>query len=375
MKTIAILWGVGSLAVAGLLGWAQAAPGQTENQPANEAAVRNLPRRKVLPRLQLPFVAGQAWEVIQGNKDLQGSHRGYAAYCWDFILASNPTNQARTKGVVFHAAAPGRVVLVEERFDSGAGSNVIVTRLADGQYLSYLHLQQGSFSKVFRKGQFLNQGLGLVPQALSWDERPQVVAGEPLAGTGDTGARVGAYHLHFAVTNRPDRGEFHPFRTVPVAFSDYFASDDRGKSWYFVRLGVPTRGQWVKRGTAPANQVGKVGPLDVDPLTMPSQLAGTIALAPGSGQPAGNGKWVVTVTAPWGEPLRTTTVVVTKGKNDQGPWSYQVHDILPDTKVLVTARFEGPWSVAADGGVRVSQGPVVLKSGETRTVNLTYGPG
>jgi hypothetical protein len=48
-----------------------------------------------------------------------------------------------------------------------------------------------------------------------------------LAAMGDTGADVGAYHLHFCVTTAPDRG-YTPFESAPVSFRNY---ENVGQLW------------------------------------------------------------------------------------------------------------------------------------------------
>jgi hypothetical protein len=35
--------------------------------------------------------------------------------------------------------------------------------------------------------------------------------------------------------------------TFPVAFENYYVSDDEGSTWKHIDLGYPTKGQWIKR--------------------------------------------------------------------------------------------------------------------------------
>jgi hypothetical protein len=64
---------------------------------------------------------------------------------------------------------------------------------------------------------------------------------------GDTGANAGAYHLHFCVTTKPDRPQFKPFESVPVAFRNYSYSPASGLAWVKVATGVPRQGYWLRR--------------------------------------------------------------------------------------------------------------------------------
>ena len=57
-------------------------------------------------------------------------------------------------------------------------------------------------------------------------------------------------HLHFALCDRAEPSEpggFADLVTLPVAFDDYFASDDFGETWRHVARGTPAPGQWVSR--------------------------------------------------------------------------------------------------------------------------------
>jgi hypothetical protein len=145
------------------------------------------------------------------------------------------------------AAARGRVVSVVDCFandNSGrcasGGSkappiadlaarnrNLICVEHRAGETTCLLHLRQ--------------QSARVAPNA-------EVERGAPLGLAGSTG--VPAPHLHFALCDRAEPSEpgaFSDLVTLPVAFDDYFASDDFGETWRHVARGTPTPGQWVTR--------------------------------------------------------------------------------------------------------------------------------
>ena len=181
----------------------------------------------------LPIPADQAWYVIQGvdNADPSGSHRGYASFCWDLMLAGLP--QSASKDKPFRAAAPGTVAFVKEDAASGGATNFITVAEEPGEFGDYLHLVQNS-------------------AVVSANDR--VNDGQHLADVGDTGASVGGFHLHFATTNLGESRTTGVFVTIPAPFSNYEASDDQGSTWYLVLRGIPQAGQWVRRA-APTSSV------------------------------------------------------------------------------------------------------------------------
>ncbi|HKO52614.1 MAG TPA: peptidoglycan DD-metalloendopeptidase family protein [Polyangiaceae bacterium] len=222
---------------------------------------RRLPEPTHTTRFSLPFPDKQVWLVIQGvNSAL--SHHDIAAFALDFIqvdpglVRGNPERRpggshGATDGASLVAAAGGRVVSVVDCFAndnsgrctndgnqappigrSGARNrNLICVEHSAGETTCLLHLRQGS--------------VRVAPNA-------QVERGATLGLAGRTG--VPAPHLHFALCDRAEPsepGEFTDLVTLPVAFDDYFASDDFGKTWRHVARGTPTPGQWVTR-TKPA---------------------------------------------------------------------------------------------------------------------------
>jgi hypothetical protein len=175
----------------------------------------------------LPFPAGEKWFVIQGYDDPNGSHKGYASFCLDLMLAGKP--QSESNGHPFYSASPGMVDFVKEDAASGGASNFITIKQSEEhEFCDYLHLVKDSAQ--------VNVG-----DKVSFEKY--------LAKMGDTGANPGAYHLHMAVTTL---GEGHKnsggsFVTIPAPITNYDASDDGGNTWKHVLRSVPRKGQWLRR--------------------------------------------------------------------------------------------------------------------------------
>jgi murein DD-endopeptidase MepM/ murein hydrolase activator NlpD len=190
--------------------------------------------------MHLPFPPGHAWRVIQGIDDPEGSHNGFAAFCWDFVFAEDP---AATPGQPVLTAGAGRITFVEEsRSGSAEFDNLVMIEQSDDSWAGYLHIANQSHS-----------GLGLFGSPQDEPEwlRPFVQPGVPIARVGSAAA-----HLHFAVTNVPDIPPEPQARvTVPVAFSDYDVSNDNGRTWLHVERGVPSNGQLVRSTFVPLGPV------------------------------------------------------------------------------------------------------------------------
>ena len=193
--------------------------------------------RTVLPlpvnqqSMDLPLPAGEAWFVIQGNDDATGSHSGLASFCWDLMVADQPQNggyPAGSNGAPFYACAAGKVITVLQSGTSGTGNipNIVEVQQAPSEICGYLHVQQNGAAVAVND---------------------QVPKGRRLGITGDTGANVGAFHVHLAVTDKPDRTS--GFVTFPVAFSDYEIRT--GATWQSVARGIPTAGQVIRDPPTP----------------------------------------------------------------------------------------------------------------------------
>ena len=182
-----------------------------------DANLLPLPTKQQL--MDLPFPPGEAWSVIQGVDQRAGSHRGYAAFCWDFMVADQPQGgvyPTGSDGAPFYASAPGRVITVRESAPSGTSqaSNYVEIEQAPEEICAYLHLRRNSCEV---------------------DTNNKVTYGRQLALTGDTGVAVGAFHPHVAVSDKPDGTS--GFVTFPVAFSDYEVRS--GANWKSVSRGMP----------------------------------------------------------------------------------------------------------------------------------------
>jgi Concanavalin A-like lectin/glucanases superfamily/Peptidase family M23/Bacterial tandem repeat domain 1 len=174
----------------------------------------------------LPFPQGQNWYVIQGYDDPNGSHKGYASFCFDLMLAGKP--QSESNGRPFNAASPGTVDFVKEDAASGGATNFVTIKQAQHEFCDYLHLAKDSCQVS-------------VGDSVSF--------GKYLANVGDTGANRGAYHLHMAVTTLGEgrKNSGGSFVTIPASITNYDTSDDGGSTWKHVLRGVPSKGQWVRR--------------------------------------------------------------------------------------------------------------------------------
>lgn len=214
----------------------------SDRDPAKDSKWLKAPTNQ--QKLLLPTPPGEVWAVIQGTGSPQGgSHRGYAAFCWDLIRvnSNNQLDQPSTKNAPMRAAGSGRIIFVRETTpdskSNAGGANCVMIEHGQGEVAGYLHLRQGSYAGKRPDGQ--------LPQDVPKAQQPLVFATANLASVGDTGAAPGAFHIHFALTDQVDDGA-HPIVTIPAAFHDYQVSDDKGKTWKSVSVGVPQVGQWIK---------------------------------------------------------------------------------------------------------------------------------
>lgn len=177
------------------------------------------------------------WEVFQGpnNPDPDGSHNGFAAFAWDLMFVPYPDvvvgqpffDQSQTIGKFVLSVAAGTVASLEvSNPDGGPDSNSLSIEHAPGEFSSYLHFQQN----------------GTLPEL-----GDAVFSGQLLGFAGNTGAPP---HLHFAVTDFQEPccvPGADSLVTFPAALSDYWASDDYGRTWYHVNRGMLRAGQWITR--------------------------------------------------------------------------------------------------------------------------------
>ncbi len=79
----------------------------TVSHSRNNTADRALLPLSLASRMRLPFEQGRVANVSQAVADQGGSHKGYAAYCYDVISLSKDIN-----GHICKASAPGTVAHV-----------------------------------------------------------------------------------------------------------------------------------------------------------------------------------------------------------------------------------------------------------------------
>lgn len=193
----------------------------------NNAADAALLPLSLVNHMRLPFEQGKIAEVVQGFGGTV-SHNGYAAFCYDFVFASEDIN-----GYTFKASTPGTVAHVWEGGpNTDQGPSNFITIQQGNEFCDYLHFQQ-------------NSAIPTTGQNVSY--------GSDLAKVGRSG--TGGPHLHQALTNlgehTTDRGHFV---TIPLPFCNYEYTEDNGQTWHHVIRGYLKQGQWV-RSPAPKSLV------------------------------------------------------------------------------------------------------------------------
>jgi len=197
---------------------------------AADAALIPLPGRH--QPMDLPFPPGEAWVTGQAWNGDQ-SHNELAEFCWDLTIETGTTN-----GQELYAAAPGEVVAVRETAPSGDSqyANHVDVKQAENEHASYIHLQTN----------------GVTP-----NKGDIVKLGQKVGLAGDTGTDLNGFHLHFAVSDKPDRTD--GFVTIPVAFSDYELRSSGG-TWQPIARGVPKTGDVIRNPPTPAFHRLSLGP-------------------------------------------------------------------------------------------------------------------
>jgi hypothetical protein len=170
-----------------------------------------------------------------------GSHTGYAAFCWDFV------REGTTLYAPLYATTSGTLVQLERSHPAGAVDsngrglgNEALFEVAPGEVSGYVHLQQQTLSPKLAAGS-------------------TIAAGQFVALTGNTGlgadrTGLGDIHLHLGFSNRAA----NPFVTIPMAFRNYEVADSPAGPWSFVATGIPQPEQWVRRPRA-AQDLAAVG--------------------------------------------------------------------------------------------------------------------
>jgi hypothetical protein len=216
-----------------------------------------------------------------------------------------------------------------------------------------MHLRPDSYTRHFGA-----TAGGAVPQGTPSARWPAAKSGAMLAEVGDVGAAVGAFHLHFCVTTKPDRPQYAPFESVPVAFRNYGLSTNDGRSWTHVAVGVPRQGQWVRREARPTPSAPQIN----EAAKVLGQISAASAL-PG----AGVSKLNVAVVGAWGESLTSRTILV-PADNAAGPWPFELVDVPVFNNLRVSATHEGTKGASVSG----ESAPFELRHLST-TVNVRLG--
>ena len=193
----------------------------------------NLIPLPALDAMELPFLTGEAWSIPQGFA-ADFSHRGYAAFCLDFVKADVGVGfgdvypNGSFKAPIL-SVCPGAVITESHAsppVSSGddESENMIVVRGADKFERAYLHLLKDS-NRV-SVGQTVKNGQPLTQISTEWR----------CPGAGP--------HLHFGVNAPPE--SMVGWVTVPAAFSNYEVRQSNG-SWAFVSRGIPKISEVVRR--------------------------------------------------------------------------------------------------------------------------------
>lgn len=186
--------------------------------------------------IRLPFKVGEVWRVVQGYDSAGGSHNGYAAFSYDFTRHNVPSTPDKLVSVV--AGVSGKVVsykmhkFVREVSDK-IEPNFIKMLIAPQEYLIYMHLAPNSQNGVVAGGSYD-----------ATQETNYLGNNGPIIGQNQFVGKVGPLgnHLHLSGSSQVKGGT-----TKPVAFANYYASDDGGNTWYPVIRGHPKSGQLIKR--------------------------------------------------------------------------------------------------------------------------------
>jgi hypothetical protein len=186
---------------------------------------------------RLPFKKGEAWRVVQGMGEAGGSHNGYAAFAYDFVLASGSGGNypGSTKYAPIQTAGAGKLMWYRKSGTyEGHEPFKMGVRVGPDEHFSYQHLAPDSLNGKATGGTF-----DAADDLFRFDlaDAPAMAKGEQVGLVGPNAA-----HLHFSGSGPLKQG-----MTFPVAFTDYEASDDQGQTWHHVVRGHPKKGQWIKR--------------------------------------------------------------------------------------------------------------------------------
>lgn len=193
---------------------------------------------EVSQAVQLPFKKNEVWYVIQGQDDPSSSHNGYAAFCYDFTVANQPQTGTYPEGTAMarvYAGAAGKLVSYRKdgSFDGPREPYYTRIRVGENEHIGYLHHAKNSLNDKAHGGSCDADHDCDIAVA----DAPSIAKGEFVAKQGPKAA-----HLHFSGSGFPGQS-----MTIPIAFTNYWASDDNGQNWTKVVRGHPKKGQLVKR--------------------------------------------------------------------------------------------------------------------------------
>jgi hypothetical protein len=201
------------------------------NWNASDMMLIPMPKHETM---ELPFLSGDAWRVSQGFAQ-PFSHRGYAAFCWDFLkegggsawtdLYPHGTHKApiysTVDGEITHVSQIGPSINPSEPEQDNM---IWVKNATDGFIRTHLHLLKNSARVTV--GQKVKRGQPL-SQAMEEFMPPRPTP-----------------HHHFGIV--PDRNDEIGQVTIPAAFSNYEVKQPNG-SWAFVSKGIPQHNEVVRR--------------------------------------------------------------------------------------------------------------------------------
>ena len=184
----------------------------------------------VKPRL--PFAVNEVWRVTQGSDSPAPSHHDASAFSYDFVRATG-----NSVGVTLVNSAEGRIAAYNPigKDSSGALTEGNLTlELGNGIYVMYGHL-----------GSLTSKATGGTPKTSGSKTRFHFETGKgPLIKAGEFIGTVGPNQKHLHMDGNPGPGTG---LTIPLAYFEYEASDDQGKTWKKVLKGTPRKGQWIRR--------------------------------------------------------------------------------------------------------------------------------
>ncbi len=276
--------------------------------------------------VDLPTMPGEVWKVIQANAYYpKDSHTGVFVYCYDLIKGDD---QPSTKGVPFVASASAKLVWADDQYSGNDANyiNVVIQKLGTARYASILHSITGSYDPK----------LGGKPQTYAWEDRKTVPSGTVLAKTGDVGAGLGAFHIHYCITTAPDRPQFGPFESVPFAFRNFAISKDK-VNWATVAAGVPRRGDYVRRAFFVGGPATVNSQVDVASF---GAVEGSVSLPAGK-LAAVNGDMWISLESAWGEPVASAHLKMT-ALNLTGPWKYKFGKVINTAGLTLKVRYTDP---------------------------------